>query len=164
MYRTKTVTQTATQARRLASRIGSELLQVQALYRRPSSEVIEKFIVEAELYLAAGYLDTVRYGFERNGLVIFELVYSATTANTIDDKPGRIPVDLDLAGSEWFSFLKQNSAWWSLSSSQREAFRGNLPLQRTFGEEPSLAPGIYSSSSKTFSEETLGLRREIRRI
>lgn len=164
MYQTKTATQTATQAKRLASRIGTELLQMQSYYGQPSSDTINRFIVEAELYLAAGYLDSVRYGFERNGLVIFELVYTATQASSLDDKPGRVPSDVDLTGAQWFSYLKQSNLWWTLTSAQREAFRATLPLQRAFGEEPALASGVYSSGNKQFSEETLGLRREIRRV
>lgn len=162
MYQTRTATQTTTQARRLASKIGSELLQLQALYGSPNDEKIEKFITEAELYLAAGYLDSVRYGFKRDGQVIFELVYTASDATSINDKPGRIPVDVNVSGSAWFSYLKQNNAWWSLSSAQREAFRAKLPLERTFAGEPELAPGVQASGVKQFSEDTLGLRREVR--
>ena len=52
MYQTRTATQTATQAKRLASRIGTELLQLQAFYGKPSESAVAAFITEAELYLA----------------------------------------------------------------------------------------------------------------
>lgn len=162
MYQTRTATQTYTQARRLASKIGSELLQVQALYGSPTEAKIEKFISEAEMYLAAGYLDSVRYGFERDGQVIFELYYAAADATSVNDKPGRVPTDVDITGGVWFSYLKQNDKWWSLTSAQREDFRSKLPLERTFADEPVLAPGVRSCGAKQFSEDTLGLRREVR--
>lgn len=161
MYQTRTVTQTTTQAKRLASRIGAELLQVYAAYGKPSQKDVVEFIGEAELYLAHGYLQSVRYGFKRGGKVIFELCYTAEEATGIDDKPGRVPLGLSLSGSSWFSFLKQNDAWWRLTSSQREAFRARLPVQRTFGVEPELAPGVRVLGSKQFSEQTLGLRRDV---
>lgn len=76
MYQTRTATQTATQAKRLASRIGAELLQLRALYGEPSLDMIHRFTVEAEMYLAAGYLEKIEYGFKRHGKVVFELAYT----------------------------------------------------------------------------------------
>ena len=165
-YQTRTATQTATQAKRLASRIGAELLQVTALYpqKGPSDEKITDFVLEAELYLAAGYLDHVRYGFKRDGLVVFELVYTADQASGIDDKPGRVPPGCDLTGGTWFSYLVQNEAWSTLTDQQREQFRSELPFRRSSGEEPRLAPGVYARGTKQFSEDTLGLRREVRAL
>ena len=163
-YQTRTTTQTATQARRLASRIGAELLQVRALYGSPSEAWIAQFTTEAEMYLAAGYLDNVRYGFERDDAVIFELIYTARDATGANDTPGRIPASCDLSGAKWFSYLTQNDTWWRLSPEQREDFRKKLPFQRSSAEEPRLAAGLRTVATKSFSEETLGLDRKVRTL
>lgn len=162
---TRTVTSTLTQARRLAARIGAELKQLQALYGRPDSSRIEDFGIEAEQFLAAGYLGCVRYGFKRNGVVIFELSYTAENASGIDDKPGRIPVGADIRSTDtWFSFMEYSTRWHQLSEADRIAFERNLPIQRTVGADPTYSSGISSTSAKRFSEESLGLRREIRSL
>lgn len=160
--RSRTTTDTRTQARRLSARVGAELMQMRAFYGRPEIEQIGKFMVEMEEYLSAGYLESVRYGFKRAGLVIFELIYSARNPSGLDDKPGRIPSGIDIAGASWFSYLKQNNAWWSLSPEDRERFRKRLPIERSSADEPRLAAGVRTASTKEFSEQTIGLRREVR--
>ena len=167
MYQTRTATQTATttQAKRLAARIGAELLQIQAHYGNPDAATLNKYIEEAELFLAAGYLKSVRYGFKKNGVVIFEVEYTAQSATGIDDKPGRIPATADVKGGSWFSYLTYSNAFFNqLTSAQREAFESKSPLSRATGESPQAATGLHSSGSKQFSEESLGLYREVRLI
>jgi hypothetical protein len=161
---TRSVTATYTQARRLAARVAGELKQLQALYGRPSDQEIVEFAVEAERYIAAGYLDHVRYGFRRNGDVILELKYTAEQASGLDDKPGRIPVGVDITGGHWFSHLVQNQAWWRRSQAERDAFERDLPVTRVSAETPQYASGSLVKGNKHFSEDTLGLHREVRSL
>jgi hypothetical protein len=159
---TRSVTATYTQARRLAARIAGELKQLQALYGQPSNQKIEEFALEAERYIAAGYLDHIRYGFRRDGYVILELKYTAEQATGIDDKPGRIPIGIDIRSAEWFSYLVQNREWSRLSKADRDAFEQELPFERVGAPTPQYASGVATSGSKRFSEDTLGLYREVR--
>jgi hypothetical protein len=161
---TRSVTETYTQARRLAARIAAELKQLQALYGRPSDDKIEEFAEEIESYIRAGYLDHVRYGFRRGDEVILELKYTAEDATGIDDKPGRIPVGVDISGAQWFSYLEQNYTWSSRSQSERDAFERELPFTRTGAPTPTYAYDAQERGSKHYSEDTLGLRREVRSI
>ena len=161
----RTATATYTQAKRLAARIAGELKQLQALYDgRPSDSDIEEFAVEAEQFILAGYLDHIRYGFKRNGEVILELKYTAEDATGIDDKPGRIPVGVDIAGASWFSYLVKTQGWWNRSQAERDAFERNLPFTRVGADAPQYASGVSDRGSKHYSEDTLGLRREVRSV
>lgn len=167
MYQTRSATQTATatQAKRLASRIGAELLQVQSHYGNPDRETLNKYIEEAEMFLAAGYLRSVRYGFKKNNKVVFEVEYTSQSATGVDDKPGRIPPAVDVTGGTWFSYLTYSESFFSeLSSAQREAFKSKSPLQRVPMDAPQAADGLRASGGKQFSEDTLGLYREVRLV
>ncbi len=161
---TRSVTETYTQARRLAARIAAELKQLQSLYGRPSDEKIEEFAEEVEAFIRAGFLDHVRYGFRRNGDVILELKYTAEDATGIDDKPGRIPVGVDISGAVWFSFLEYNNVWESRSQAERDAFERELPFTRAGAPTPGYAYGARERGAKHYSEDALGLRREVRSI
>lgn len=161
---TRSITATYTQAQRLAARIAGELQQLQALYGAPSGRAIEEFAFEVERYLIAGYLDHVRYGFRRNGLVILELKYTAEQATGIDDKPGRIRAGVDVRGSYWFSHLVHNSAWSRLSQGERDAFERAMPFERVEAATPEYAQDVSTVGSKRFSEDTLGLSREMRSV
>ena len=164
MYQTQSVTQTATQAKRLASRIGAELMQMQALYGEPSDRQINEFVLEAEYYLAAKVLQSVQYGFKRNGKVVFDLFYTEAGATALNDKPGRVPPDADVSGASWFSYLIKNSAWEKLSALERQALLDKVPVKRSDAPEPVLDARLRNAGSKQFSEDTMGLRREARTL
>jgi hypothetical protein len=165
MQQTRTATQTATQAKRLASRIGAELLQLQSAYGKPSDTKLAAFVEEAEMYLAAGYLNRVSYGWKRDGEVIFELTYVARGATLVNDKPGRVPPTADLSGANWFSYLWKSAAWWNdLSSADRERFEAKSPVKRETAPAPIAAAGLRLVGNKTFSEDTLGLSAEVRTL
>lgn len=160
----QTATATYTQAKRLAARIASELKQLQALYGRPDDSDIEEFAVEAEQFILAGYLDHIRYGFKRDGKVVLELKYTAEDATGIDDKPGRIPVGVDISRASWFSYLVKTQNWWNRSQAERDAFERNLPFTRVGADAPQYASGVTDRGSKHYSEDTLGLRKEVRSV
>jgi len=161
---TRSATATYTQARRLAARIAAELKQLQALYGLPTDQSIDDFAIEVERYIAAGYFDHIRYGFKRDARVILELKYTAEQASGIDDKPGRIPVGVDISGAIWFSYLVQNQAWGNRSQAERDAFERDLPFARVGADSPQYASGVLDRGSKHYSEDTLGLRREVRSL
>jgi hypothetical protein len=164
MYQTRTATKTATQAKRLASCIGAELLQLQVAYGTPSDGSIASFIEEAELFMASGYLDRVSYGWKRDGVVIFELTYVARNGTLTNDKPGRVPPRQDLSGALWFSYLWTNNIWLGLPIVERQRFEAKSPVKRLGAPAPVAASGLRLIREKHFSEETLGLRAEVRTL
>ena len=64
----------------------------------------------------------------------------------------------------WFSYLSKNDNWWRLTQSERDAFKRRVPLERTAALAPIGAFGLYEANRKSFSEETLGLDRVVRRL
>ena len=65
---TTSETFTVTHARHLAAKVATDLKRVQRLYAGgPSDTSIASYEAEAVALLKAAYLDTVTYGFKRNG-------------------------------------------------------------------------------------------------
>jgi hypothetical protein len=69
-----------------------------------------------------------------------------------------------VAGATWFTYLASNTNYDDASASELAKFLAGLPFQRTGGEEPLLASGVYTRGSKQFSEETMGLDRTVRSL
>ena len=100
-----------------------------------------------------GLLDTVAYGFRKNGYWIEPtVIYTARdlmdiTAN--DDDPGRVRPGVQISGASFHSYLTYNSAWNQLTWKQQEEFARRLPFPRTVGVEPGI--NGYWSRDLTYS-------------
>jgi hypothetical protein len=138
-----------------------ELTQVRSLYGAPSAEMLDKLVTEFEMLLAKGYLERLQYGFMRNGLVVFQLEYTATSGSAQSDRPGRVPATLDLTGATWFSFLTTSARFAKLLAKEKVDFEATLPLQRSSGQAPSLESGVFYGNAKSYSTEDLGVNRRI---
>ncbi|MFX9284151.1 hypothetical protein ABTN93_19105, partial [Acinetobacter baumannii] len=83
-----------------------------------SDSKIAEFEAEATEMLKAGYLETVTYGFKRDGnWVEPTLRYTArdlagTAAN--DDDPGRVRPGADISEASFYSYMTYTSAWFQL--------------------------------------------------
>ena len=64
---TESRTFTVTHARHMAAKVATDLKRMQRFYGKPSDENIADYESEATEMLRAGYLDTVTYGFKRDG-------------------------------------------------------------------------------------------------
>ena len=150
---TDTESFTRTHARHMAAKVATDLKRMQRFYDQPVDLWIDDFEVEVVEFLREGLLDTVAYGFRRNGLWIEPtLFYRArdlmgTTAS--DDDPGRVRPGADIAGASFYSYLTYNSRWNSLTWQQRREFAERLPFQRSSGAEPSI--NGYWSQDLTYS-------------
>lgn len=97
---TESSTFTVTHARHMAAKVATDLKRMQRFYGSPSDSKIAEFEAEATEMLKAGYLETVTYGFKRDGnWVEPTLRYTArdlagTAAN--DDDPGRVRPGADI--------------------------------------------------------------------
>src|SRR5690348_9176970 len=133
MYGTQTQSWTITNARYVTSKIAADLDLVRAHYGTPSAASVANFAEEAAMLLARRYLGTVEYGFKREGLVIFSLRYEARSDGSlsVDDRPGRVPPDLNLAGAEWYSWLTYSDVWWTVDPNERANFEATLPISRS---------------------------------
>ena len=137
---TETAAFTVTHARHLAAKIATDLKRMQRLYDEPDDEDIEEYQAEAIEFVRAGYLESVAYGFKRDGRWIEPtLIYTIREllgASADDDDPGRVRPGADVAGGYFHSFLQLNQAWWNLPLEERARFEENLPFKRTPGTEP----------------------------
>lgn len=159
-----TITFTLTHAKYLASKVATDLKRMQRFYGLPSDTRIEQFESELTELLKAGYLDTVTYGFRRDGnWVEPALRYTARDLaglSSNDDDPGRVRPGLDVAGASFYSYLTYSKEWNQLSTGQQEAFKRTLPFQRTGADEPGVngymvSDLTYSSGGRALSRATL---------
>ena len=112
---TESRTFTVTHARHMAAKVATDLKRMQRFYGKPSDENIADYESEATEMLRAGYLDTVTYGFKRDGKWIEPtLRYTARDlagASANDDDPGRIRPGADISGASFYSYMTYTAAW-----------------------------------------------------
>lgn len=158
---TETKAFTLTHARHLAAKVAADLKRMQRFYHAPDDAFIERLEGEITELLRQGYLDTVTYGFKRDGEWIEPtLRYTARelAGDGMDDDPGRVRPGANVAGASFYSYLTYSSAWDALTLAQREAIKQQLPVQRTGAPEPSLSGG-YFADDKTYSSGGRALGR-----
>lgn len=156
----ETKTFTLTHARHLAAKVAADLKRLQRLYGHITDERITKFESEVTELLRQGYLNTVIYGFKRDGKWIEPtLRYTASelASGSTDDDPGRILPGKDINGATFGSYLTYNSSWWALTLDQRATIEGQLPFQRTTGDEPQV--NGYFADDKTYASGGRSLGR-----
>ena len=73
---TTSETFTLTHAKYLASKVAADLLQMQMFYSSPSNEKINQYISELTTLLVHGYLESVDYGFRKDGKWVIQTSYS----------------------------------------------------------------------------------------
>lgn len=152
-----------THAKRIASKVATDLKRLQRFYHTPSDEMINQFEEEIALFLRHGYLKQVSYGFQRNGLWIEpSLHYEAKDLNgwnAIDEDPGRVRPGADVTGANFYSYMIYSDDWWNLSESERQSFNNELPFIRGSAD----VPGIdgYLSQDKTYSAGGKAIVRSI---
>ncbi len=149
---TTTSTFTRTHAVYLASKVAADLRQMQRFYGQPNDERIATYIDEVILLMLDGYLDSVEYGFQRNGNWVggAALSYNAQWGSIFtNDSPGRVPARADIAGATWKSFLTKNQKFDDLTTYEQAKIESALPIQRTGAEQPG-ADGVWTYD-KTYS-------------
>ena len=164
---TNTMTFTRTHAVHIAAKVATDLKRMQRFYGKPSDVWIRKYEVEAIAILKNGYLDTVTYGFQKNGIWIEPtLSYTARdlSGDAVDNDPGRIRPGAPISGASFHTYLTYNSAWDKLTRKQQVEFAKRLPFPRTTAPEPD-ADGdwskdlIYSAGGRALDRASLRSRR-----
>ena len=160
---TNTATFTITDAKKIASKVATDLKRIQRFYHSPSDTNIEMYEEELIELLKGGFLSKVTYGFQKDGKWIEPtLIYTAKdlgTLNAIDDDPGRIKPGADISGAYFTSFLETNSTWANLSITERNKVSDRISLKRVTGENAGISG--YLSSDKTYSSGGKSLERSI---
>ncbi len=160
MSGTRTQSWTVTNARYVTSKIAADLDLVRAHYGWPSAELVTSFAEEAAQLLARRYLGSVEYGAKVDGVVVFALRYEARSDGSlsVDDRPGRIPIGLDLAGATFYSWLMHSLEWAKLGPAEQAVFESGLPIQRSTGSEPNHGYGTWDNQ-RTYSSNGEGVAR-----
>ncbi len=148
-------------AKNLAAKVATDLKRIQRFYHEPSDSRIANYEAEIVELLKDGYLDTVTYGFQKDGDWTEPTIqYTAKDlANTSgdDDDPGRIKPGADVKGATFRSFLTHTPAWDSLSEGDKIEYENNLPIKRTGAAEPGV--NGYMSQDKTYTSGSKSLNR-----
>lgn len=154
---------TVTDAKKLAAKVATDLKRIQRFYGTPSDSRISDFEAEIIEFLKDGYLNTVTYGFQKNGKWIEPTIkYTAKDlANGfgIDDDPGRIKPGADVSGAFFYSYLTHTNAWHNLSLEDKNKYENKLPFKRTGAAEPDVDG--YLSQDKTYTSGDKSLNRFI---
>lgn len=159
---TNTKTFTLTDAKNLASKIAADLKRVKRFYANSLSDYsISQYEEEVTELLKHGYLESVTYGYKKNGKWIEPtLKYNAEELlnSEIDDDPGKIRPGKNTTSSQFCSFLTYTPAWFALSIKEREKFEDQLPLNRKVATEPSVSG--YLENDRTYSSGGRSLTRQ----
>lgn len=159
----ETQTFTLTHAKYLASKIATDLKRMQRFYEKPYDNDIVAYEDEIIELLKNGYLESITYGFKRDGKYIEPtLKYIAqelAVLYQIDDDPGKIRPGIDIEGASFYSYLTYSSKWHQLSQTEREKFNNNLSIKRTYDQEPEIEG--YLSQDLTYSSGGRSLSRSI---
>lgn len=159
--RSKSSTFSRTSARRVASKVATDLRLMQIYYGKPSDFSIERYEIEVVELLLGGYLGTVKYGFQRNDLWVPPvLTYAARLDGTLtaDDRPGRVPRGENIIGASFSSYLTYSAAWSALSPEEQDRIKKSLPFYRHGALEPTVGAGLWSLD-KIYSRDGGGLSR-----
>jgi hypothetical protein len=124
-------TNTKIDAKYLGSKIAADLRQLQILYGKPSNSDIDSYVDEFITLIKEGYIKSVDYGYRKNEIWIVGVSYEVSTFNSVDDSPGKIPVDKDITGATWGSYMRKSQKFYNLSSDQQLAVLKSLPFQRS---------------------------------
>ena len=141
--------------------MATDLKRMQRFYGHPSDQRISEFENEIIAFLKNGYLDTVYYGFQRNGNWIAPtLKYSARDlygSSVVNDDPGRLVLSADISGAIFHSYLQYSGAWSDASAAEREAFNKLLPFLRINAPRPGINGYLYDD--RTYSAGGRALER-----
>lgn len=154
------VTFTVTHARYLASKVATDLKRIQRFYGAPLDAQIADYEAELTVFLKAGCLAIVTYGYRRDGSWIEPTVqYSARDLFGLatDDDPGRIRPGANTTGASFYSYLEYSGSWDRLSQPERDVLQRQVPVQRSGAPKPAMSG--YFETDKTYSSGGRSLQR-----
>ncbi len=157
---TRAETFTIADAKYLASRISHGLTFLRIYCGQLTPEKVQDLAVEAAILLRFNLLESVKYGYEKDGNWIYGISYSVNQLGQIEginDTPSIIDLPDNLDGAKWHSFLNRRTNP-ELSLSDLQEIEELLPIQRTSGTEPSSANGSWNVDD-SYSRNGIGISR-----
>jgi len=146
-------------ARYVASKVATDLRQLQRYYGRPSDKEIANYAEEVAILAYHGYVEKVIYGFKRGSNWILTLEYTAVNGTlTADDRAGGVYRYADVGGSAFHSHMNRTWSWWLLTDAGRDEINKSLPFTRTVGDTPGYTGG-HHTFDRTYSAQGTGLTR-----
>lgn len=156
---TTSTTFTMTHAKRIASKVATDLMRFRRYYDKPTLTRIDDYEAELAVLLKHNVLDEVTYGFRKNKKWVTAIKYRAVDGELVaDDNPGSLRAISDCNAASFYSFLSYNGNWDRLSSTKKEEIRKQLPFKRGSGSEPDVDGG-YWVEDLGYSAGGRGLRR-----
>lgn len=150
---------TRTDARYATSKIAADLRAMQDHYGKPDEDGISDYCTEMDELLLEGCVESVQYGFKRDGKKVLVLEYKILPSGLFrDDRSGGVPADVDVSGAKWFSFLIYNDYWYDLSEEEQDEILERIPVDRSVGQEPQDGDG-YWEGDKSYSSSGRGTQR-----
>ena len=154
--RSSTGTFTLTSAKYLVSKVRADLYGLQVIHDgRPLDNEIDDYVMELVHLLLGGYVESVSYGFEKNGRWVAALNYEIWYGAGADDRSGRVPI-ANSRGARFTSFLTYSRMWWDLPDPVRRRISDSLPIKRVPGTEPG---GVWSAGGRGYSRDGVFLLR-----
>ncbi|XVQ86419.1 hypothetical protein ACQP2K_03000 [Microbispora siamensis] len=146
-------------ARYVASKVATDLRQLQRYYGRPSDNEIMDYAEEIAVLAYHSYVEKVIYGFKRGNNWILTLEYNAMNGTlTADDRAGGVYRYADVSGAAFHSYLNRTTSWWALSDAGRDEINELLPFTRTPGAAPGYTGG-HHTFDRTYSANGTGFTR-----
>jgi hypothetical protein len=155
---TNTNTFTITNAKYLGSKIAADLYQMQQFYGKPSIVDINNYVDEAVTLMKDGYLQSVDYGFKKNGIWIFALSYEISSSGSVDNNPGRVSLGANITGATWGSYLRTSTKFNNLSASEQQKIKDSITVKRSGAADPQ--SGTSSSFDRSYSSGNVDLNRK----
>ena len=156
---TTSSTFTRTGAKHIASKVLADLRGMRDYYGEPSESQILDYYGELTELLVGGYIESVEYGFRKNGRRVVTLYYEVLSDGSLsDEKSGRVYARADISNSKWFSLLTCNGKWASLSPADRQQIEARIPVKRRPGKSPQDGNG-YWVADKSYSSQGVGTQR-----
>lgn len=159
---TTTTTFSLSNAKYVASKVQTDLRQLQRWYGEPNDTWIDAYHDELVILTARRLVDRVKYGFQRSGSWVLTLEYTFRYDGTLagDDRAGGVRHDFRSHGAVFGSYLYWSPAWNRLSADERDAVRRLLPFQRNPSEEARYAAGHYTND-RTYAVDGSGAHRRM---
>ena len=156
---TTSSTRTTTVAKYIASKVAADLQAMHAYYGQPSESKILDLQKELVELLPGGYVESIQYGFKRDGKKVIALKYEALSSDLLpDDKSGGVPARVDVSNATWFSFLIPSEKWYSLPDNEKRQIQARIPIKRGLGQEPGDGDG-YEIPDKSYSSQGFSFQR-----
>jgi hypothetical protein len=157
---TRTTTFSLSNAKYVASKVQTDLRQLQRWYGHPSDARIANYHGELVVLSAGGFVELVKYGFRREDAWILTVEYRFRYDGTLvgDSRAGGVRSSVNLQGAVFGSWLEHTRTWDDLSRTEREAVEANLPFKRVGAEESPYVAGSYMTD-RTYSSNGSGASR-----